>query len=441
MVEHQNIEWKESWKDEYLKWICGFANSNGGKLFIGISDKGNILGIDNYRELLELLPNKFRDILGVFAEVNLKAKDNKHYLEIVVPRYDVPISLRGRYYSRIGSTLQELKGAALNEFILKRAGKTWDDIPAEFATIREIDKNAIKYFLQKTTKSKRISPDAVKENTGSLLRYLHLVNEKGELKNAALLLFGNEPQKHFTSSYFKIGRFGKTDADLKFQDIVKGNLMEMADEVLNILRSKYLVSNIRYEGLQRIEELEYPEAALREAILNAIVHKDYTGSSIQLSVYDNNIIIWNPGGLPDELNIEMLKKKHPSLPRNKNIAEIFFKAGYIEAWGRGISIIIDACEKAGLPEPSFDEVAGGIQITFHKDIFSDEFLQKLNLSNRQIKAVKYVKNNGFITNAVYQNINNLKQTLSSQELRDLVEKGVLKSSGSKGRGSKYTLAN
>lgn len=157
-------------------------------------------------------------------------------------------------------------------------------------------------------------------------------------------------------------------------------------------------------------------------------------------MYDDKIILWNPGGLPNELSIEMLKGKHPSHPRNKNIAEIFFKAGYIETWGRGISIIMDACHKAGLPEPHFEEIAGGMQITFFKDIFSDEYLQKLKLNQRQIKAAKYAKEKGFITNAIYQEINNLKQTVSSQELHDLVKKGVLKSSGSKGRGAKYTLA-
>ena len=119
MSENQNIEWKESWRDEYLKWICGFANANGGKLLIGIDDKGNVTGIDNPKKLLEELPNKFRDTLGVFAEVNLKNKDKRHYIEIIVPRYDVPISLRGKYYIRSGSTLQELKGPSLNEFILK----------------------------------------------------------------------------------------------------------------------------------------------------------------------------------------------------------------------------------------------------------------------------------------------------------------------------------
>jgi ATP-dependent DNA helicase RecG len=439
MPESQNIEYKANWRDEYLKWICGFANASGGKLYIGIDDKGKVTGIDNYNKLLEDLPNKFRDILGVYAEVNLQEEKGKHYLEIIVPRYDVPISLRSKYYVRTGSTLQELKGPALNEFILRRTGKTWDDIPVETATLTDIDEGAIQFFIKKALKSKRIAPDAAEENTKTLLSNLHLTNDNGKLKNAALLLFGKDPKKYFTSAYFKIGRFGESDADLKFQDVVEGNLIEMADKVMEILERKYLIRPIRYEGMQRVEELEYPEPALREAILNAIVHKDYKGSTIQLSVYDDKLILWNPGMLPDELNIEMLKGKHPSHPRNKNIADIFFKAGYIEAWGRGISMIMDTCRKAGLPEPTIEEVAGGMQITFLKDMFSEDYLKRRGLNERQVKAVEYVKKNGKITNKDYQKINDCSRNTASGDLGNLVEEKILKPSDVKGAGSFYVL--
>lgn len=103
MHESQNIEYKSNWRDEYLKWICGFANSNGGKLYIGIDDNGTVMGIGNYTELLEQLPNKFRDILGVYAEVNLQGEGNKHYIEISVPRYDVPISVRVNIMSALAA--------------------------------------------------------------------------------------------------------------------------------------------------------------------------------------------------------------------------------------------------------------------------------------------------------------------------------------------------
>ena len=156
---------------------------------------------------------------------------------------------------------------------MRRTGKTWDAITPANASIKDIDEKAVKYFLQKALKSNRITPGAAKEDTITLLKNLHLVNDEGNPKNAALLLFSHNPQKYFTTSYFKIGKFGESDADLRFQDIVEGNLIEMADKVMDILRSKYLVSPIRYEGLQRIEELEYPEPALREAILNSILCK------------------------------------------------------------------------------------------------------------------------------------------------------------------------
>ena len=187
-------------------------------------------------------------------------------------------------------------------------------------------------------------------------------------------------------AFFKIGRFGKSDSDLKFQDVVEGNIFDMADKVIEILRSKYLTSPIHYEGLLRKEVLEYPEVALREAILNAIIHKDYTGAMIQLSVYDDKLMLWNPGSLPDEVRGH-IKDKHPSRPRNATIAQVFFKAGFIEAWGRGISKIMEACKAAGLPEPEIKEDHGGIWVTFSKDIYSEEYLQKLGLNFRQVKAI------------------------------------------------------
>ncbi len=134
-----------------------------------------------------------------------------------------------------------------------------------------------------------------------------------------------------------------------------------------------------------------------------------------------------------------MKKKHASYPRNKNIADIFFKAGYIEAWGRGTNKIIDACIIAGLPEPDFVEHAGGIQAIFLKDIYTEEYLRQTGFTDREIKAILYTKNHGYITNAIYQQINDLKQTVSSLDLQSLVKKGLLVMSGNKGRGARYLL--
>ncbi len=439
MPEHQNIEYKESWRDEYFKWICGFANATGGKIYIGIDDRGNVTGLTDHKKLMEDIPNKVVSYLGLVVDVNLRTKAKKHYIEIAVKPSEVAISYHGIYHYRSGSTKQELKGIALQEFLLKKMGRSWDDMPVVGATLKDIDEKAVRQFIEKALEQKRISPDATKDGIKNLLTKLHLVNEKGKLKCAALLLFGKDPLKYFTHAYFKIGRFGDSDHDLKFQDVIEGNIFEMIDKVIEILRSKYLTSPIHYEGLQRKEVLEYPEPALREAILNAIVHKNYAGTTIQLSVYDDKLILWNPGALPHELSIEQLKMKHASYPRNKNIADVFFKAGYIEAWGRGTNKIMEAFKVAGLPEPDFVEHAGGIQTIFLKDIYTEEYLRQFNLNYRQTFAILYLKDSKKITNAKYQEICKTSKATATRDLQELVKLKILVNIGNKGAGARYAL--
>jgi len=439
MSESQNVEYKVSWRDEYLKWICGFANAIGGKIFIGLDDKGNVVGVDNYKKLMDDIPNKSVNHLGLVIDVNLYQQSDKYYIEIDVPVSSMPISYHGAYHYRSGSTKQELKGPALHEFLLKKIGKTWDDIVFDSSNIGEIEDSAVASFLRAAIKSGRIYPDADKDGTVALLENLELITPEGKLKAAAVLLFGKKPMKYFISSYFKIGKFGISDSDLRFQDTIEGNIFEMVDRVMRLLKERYLVSAISYDGIQRVEKLEYPEAALREAILNAIVHKDYTDSTIQLSVYDDKLILWNPGKLPDDLPIEKLKEKHASRPRNKHIAEVFFRAGYIESWGRGIDKILTACREEGLPEPIFEEAWGGVQVTFLKDIYTEGYLSKLNLHDRQIKAVLQVKKLGKISNRKYQELFNVSRNTASRDLAELVEKKILQSSGDKGAGAFYSI--
>lgn len=123
MPEQQNIEYKQSWHDDYLKWVCGFAYAQGGVIFIGKDDNGNVVGVDNFKKLMDDIPNKIKNTIGIMVEVNLHEEVGKHFIEIITHPYSVPISLRGRYYFRSGSTKQELTGVSLNEFLLKKSGK------------------------------------------------------------------------------------------------------------------------------------------------------------------------------------------------------------------------------------------------------------------------------------------------------------------------------
>ena len=165
--------------------------------------------------------------------------------------------------------------------------------------------------------------------------------------------------------FVKIGRF-ITGTDIIVQDVIEDNLFVTVEKVLAILKSKYLKANISYKGIHRQEQLEYPENALREAVLNAVVHRDYTGVFTQIRVNNAGLDIWNAGQLPFGLNVEMLYGQHASIPRNRTLAGIFFRAGYIEAWGRGTVSIVEECKKNGLPVPVFTEEFGGFSVSFKK---------------------------------------------------------------------------
>jgi ATP-dependent DNA helicase RecG len=439
MPESQNIEWKESWRDEFLKWICGFANAKGGKIIIGKNDNGVIVGVPRAKRLMEDIPNKIQTQLGIICDVDLKDEDGKEYIEIDVKPYDVLISYQGKYHYRSGSTKQELKGNALNKLVLKKAGKTWDDVVEPRAKLDDIDISAIEAFKKGATTSKRLPFIADEENIEQILDNLLLV-EDGNLKRSAILLFGKNPCRFFINAFVKIGRFGQTDDDLRFQEVIEGNAFQLADKTLEVLDRKFFVSPISYKGLQRVESWEYPYEAIREVILNAIVHRDYMGAPIQISVYDDKLIVWNEGSLPEDLTIEDLKIKHSSRPHNPYLASAFFKGGLIEAWGRGTIKIINECKKAGLPEPIIEYSSGGISVTILKNQFNKKNLTSKGLSTRQIKAIDYLKENKQITNKIYQEICEVSKATATRDLTELIEKfKLLERSGEVGAGTSYKL--
>ena len=293
MPEKQNIEWKLRWKDEYLEWICGFANAQGGRIYIGCDDNGNITGLENTHKLLEDIPNKIRNAMNIVVDVNLLESNGKEYIEIVVPPYPVAISCKGVYYYRSGSTMQTLSGPELESFILRKRGASWDNMPLPGFTIDDIDDELVKKFKDLAVRKGRI------------------------------------------------------------------------DKIIEVLHLKYMKAIISYEGIQRIERYFVPDDALREALLNALCHKQYeSGIPIQISVYEDKLYIANCGKLPENWTVENLMSKHASKPYNPSIANVFYLAGLIESWGRGIEKICQACEEDGSPAPVYTAHPGDIMIQF-----------------------------------------------------------------------------
>jgi len=204
------------------------------------------------------------------------------------------------------------------------------------------------------------------------------------------------------------------------------------------------VRELSLEGVARREIWDYPLDALREAVINALIHRDYldTSASIEVRIYDDELIVSNPGKLMPPLTIEQLKEKHSGRQRNPLIATVFYYANLIESWGSGILKMITLCKEQNLPEPEFVERKGGpgeFTVVFHKDIFNEEELRKRGLNERQIKAVMYVKEKGKITNKEYQEISKISERTATRDLFDLVSKKIFVQVGSTGKGANYIL--
>ena len=249
---------------------------------------------------------------GIIPEINLLTDNGKEYVAIHVMHSEQPVSCNGKYYLRSGSTLQELNGAALTEFLMRKTKSTWDKQIELEATLDDIDSEAVEYFIRAALRKNRIGQGALNDSIEKVLRNLDLMNKQGQLTNAALLLFGKNIRHWCRMATFRIGRFGASRADLIMQDEIDCPLIKMPDKIIGVLRSGYLVSPIHYEGLQRIEPLEIPEDALREMICNAIVHRDYMGTFTQMRIWADHIELWNQGTLPPDYTIDTLMQDQES---------------------------------------------------------------------------------------------------------------------------------
>lgn len=381
MKESQNIEWKESWRDEYLKWICGFANAQGGKIYIGVDDDGNVVGCDDCKKLSEDLPNKILQHLGIAADVNVLDEGDKSYIEICVKPSSYPVNYKGEYHFRSGSTKQRLVGAALTEFLTNKTGIRWEDVVVEDVTVEDLDKESFDIFRREALRSKRMTKSDLKMSNEELLDSLDLISD-GKLKRAAIILFHRNPEKWFTGCYTKIGKFGK-GSDLQYQDEVKGSLFIQADRVIELIFLKYLKADISYDGMVRVETYPFPKDAVREAYYNALIHSCWsTGVPVQIRIEDDAMYISNDCIFPSDWTVETLYQRHRSRPYNPSIAGAFFRAGYVETWGRGIQKICEACEQYGVAGPEYN-------------VHSEDIMLKINalpIADKSIDIIPKVQN-------------------------------------------------
>lgn len=375
-------------------------------------------------------------MLWALSSVSIFFEENgKEYIEIDVPSYPIGISCKGVYYYRSGSTRQILTGSALEAFLMRKRGATWDNLPLPAFSLNDIDDSIVERFKQWAAKKGRIDKSVLDEPKDVLMEKLHLMNGT-YLTNSAMLLFSKDPEKWQLGSYVKIGFF-ETDADLLYQDEVHGSILEQIDKIVELVYLKYMKAKISYEGMQRIERYFVPEAAL----LNALCHKQYqAGVPIQISVYEDRLYIANCGCLPENWTLENLMRKHASSPYNPNIAHVFYLAGFIESWGRGIEKICSACEKDGVPQPVYTINPGDIMIKFTAPEdrvirfgkVTDRVIDKVTNEERALLSL-LAEDPGYTMPQLSEKMGISRKTVA-QRIKQLKEKGAIERIGSDRKG-------
>ena len=439
--ETESTEFKESFNKKTVETAAAFSNTRGGTIFIGVNNDGGLKGISIGKETLKDWSNKISQNTepSVIPEIRIENVKGKCIVIIRVQEYPLkPVATRGRCFRRVANSNRQMSPQEIAQMHLISTGNSWDALPARDAAFDDIGLENVKSYIKASFAAgrRKFRPT---EDPLEILEKLELLKD-GKPTWAAILLFGKRPQSPLTQAQVHCGRF-KNNVKIIDDQLFAGSIIDQVDEVMNFIR-KHINVEFVISGRPRRDEIwDYPLDALREALINAVCHRDYSDTSdIQIKIFDGHIQAWNPGPLPFGITLEELyQPSHSSKPRNKLIAQVFYDLGLIERYGSGIQRMINACVEAGLPEPVFEEKFGGFMVTFRKDIFTEEYLRKLDLNERQIKGIIYIKEKGKITNKEYQKLTGIKDRLATIELNDMVDKKALKKYGTTGRGTYYSL--
>lgn len=398
--ESAKVEFKNSLSemDQIIETVSAFSNTKGGMIYIGVEDNGAICGVTIGKGTLESLANSIKQNTDpkVFPDISEVKKYSKTIIKVFVPEYPVkPVWAKEKAYIRVGKTNQRIPAEKIRELLKRNTPFLWDKQLSSDFKLTDIDISEIKSFIRRA-KDERNSDIGQKNKATVVLEKLNL-RKNGKLTNASVLLFGKDPQKYFPRSLVRCALFANNKA-IDFLDIkdVEGNIIRQVPEALQFIR-KHINVSVKISGKPERDEIwEIPSNALREAVINAICHRNYEDTgNVQIRIFNDRLEIWNPGTLPESITLDSLKKEHRSIPRNELIARCFYLIKYIEQWGTGTNRIINLCKEAGLKEPKFEIRNGDFVVTFFRKAIQEEKpVTRLRLNETQKKIIKFIEEKG-----------------------------------------------
>ena len=445
--ESKTIEWKRSLSEikGIIQTVCAFANSSGGKIFVGVNDDGTVCGIEAGKRTIEQLVNQITQSTdpSIVPEVSVCARVEKTVIVIEVKESIEHLTLAsGRPYKRAGKSTVKISRAEYERMVLEKHKEAlrFDSAVCPGAKPADIDRTAVREFLNKAKRERSLDID---ENAPAIeaLERMKLA-KANRLTNAGVLLFAKDPQKYFLQAVVKVIRFKGitvTGEMLDFKmyegDIIS-QLKRAEDFIFEHIPIRAWIENGK---LERQEKWLYPPKAIREALANAFAHRDYRMTShVQVRIFDDRMEIWSPGGLPKGITVRQLKKRHDSVPRNPLIARAFFWIKYAEEVGTGTNKLMDWCKEWGLPDPDFEDTGTSLVTTFRHPFVTEAKISESQLNERQRKAMDFLKINPVISRKQYVDLTGVSLRQANKDLSVLLKKNILVRTG-RGRSIGYKV--
>lgn len=453
--ESEQLEFKKSTASlsSAFQTICAFLNSKlGGTVIFGITDNGALVGqpvTDKTRKDISIEIQKIDPAVHFDIEYVRIQADRYAIIMSVNPGEQAPYTYDDRPFIRTQSVTSRMSKDEYRAHCRQNDHMLWESLTNRSLKITDLDSNRIKEIVRLAISQRRLPESAITASVGTILKKFNLLREN-ELTNGAIVLFGKNEHKQLIQSNIQLARFkGNNKREFLDNKLYRGNAFDLYDQAMLFLTSHLSIgAEIKENSSIRVEKPTIPHTVLREALTNALVHRDYSkaNGAISIALYENRLTITNAGPLPEGVKLSHLTKEHPSSPRNPVIAHLFYIAGKIEKWGRGTLDIIEQSQKAGNPPPIYEEIGNNFSVTLPFRASDERALPISNtldraLTDRQKNIVALLKQGPLTRQQILEKLElSLTNRTMQKELSKLQQLQLIKSQG-KARNITWALAN
>jgi len=446
--ENSRTEFKTSFSEDVIITLAAFSNTKGGVVYIGIDDSGEVKGVQLGKETTVQWVNevKCKTAPAIIPDIEIFTADHKHVVAMSVIEYPVkPVSARGRYYKRVGNSNHLLSVTEVVNLHLKTINSSWDFYPRENKTLNDISLEKVQNLIETIN---RRNSFVITDDPLTFLRKSQLISGES-ITHACWLLFmpGTD-----VCTTVELGRFSSSTL-IKDSLTLHSDLFTEAVEIMDFIR-KHINKQVVLKGkLENEERWDYPMEAIRELVLNMVLHRYYTSSyDSVLKIFDDHIEFYNPAALPAEIDLQhLLSGDYVSQPRNKLIAEVFKASGLIEKYGSGIKRVMEAFVNRGLPKPEFQLLPGGFRVLVFAESYpkasgklgdglGDELGEGLGdrLSDNQKLILDAIGDNPLISLSELSRMVGISQTAIENNVARLKNRGLIKRTGP-AKGGRWEL--